>query len=83
MPTFIRVEAKDSGDQFDVADSAYDPQIHKKVNASSRWPDLEGDTARPRPALYRTSKGLVTVDGDPAEETQAGSPATTPKGTDR
>ncbi len=79
MPHFIRVEAKESGDQFHVAASAFDPDIHKKVSASSRWPDLEGDTARPGPVLYRTKKGLVTADGDPAEPTLAGSPATPTK----
>ncbi len=83
MPTFIRVEAKDGSAQFDVADTAYDPAMHNKVNASKRWPDLEGLTARPRAPLYRTSKGLVTADGDPAEETQAGPPATPVKGTDQ
>ncbi len=79
MHHFIRVEGKDTGDQFDVALSAFDPEIHRKVSASSRWPDLVGDTARPRPALYRTKKGLVTADGDPVEELTAGSAATPTK----
>ncbi len=84
MPTWIRVEDKSTGHQFDIAEQAFDQDAHKKVNASKRWPDLAEDNARPRPALYRTSKGMVTADGEPAdEETQAGSPATTAKGTDR
>ncbi len=82
MP-WIRVEDKDTGHQYDIAEQAFDSTVHRKVGAQKRWPDLVDDTDRPRPALYKTSKGLVTADGDPADEDQAGSPATTPKGTDR
>lgn len=62
MPTFIRVEDRDTGHQYDVDERAFDPELHKKVNAPSRWPDLSGDGALPRPALVRTD-----LAGQPAD----------------
>lgn len=56
MPTFIRVEDRDTGHQYDVDERAFDPDLHTKVNAPARWPNLTGDGARPRPALPRTDK---------------------------
>lgn len=52
MPTFIRVRAKDTGDEFDVAAGAYDPETMTKLNASKQYPD----TSAPRAAKYRTDK---------------------------
>ena len=69
--TWIRVTDKDSGHQYDVAEQAFDEDIHSKVNAAKQWPDLVEETDRPRPALYRTDKaGRSTA-------SPAGSPAST------
>lgn len=76
MPEFIRVESKDDGSQFDVAPSAFNPDAHRKVDAPAQWPDLSGETARPRPALYRTDKAGSAA---ATRKTEAGSPAPTPK----
>ncbi len=54
--TWIRVTDKDTGAQYDVAEQAFDPDIHSKVAASAQWPDLVEETDRPRPALLRTDK---------------------------
>lgn len=54
--TWIRVTDKETGHQFDVAEQAFDPDIHSKVNAPAQWPDLVEETDRPRPALLRTDK---------------------------
>lgn len=54
--TWIRVTDKETGHQFDVAEQAFDPDIHTKVAASAQWPDLVEETDRPRPALLRTDK---------------------------
>lgn len=54
--TWIRVEDKSTGHQFDLAERAFDPEVHKKVNAPAQWPDLVEETDRPRPPLYRTDK---------------------------
>lgn len=56
MPTFIRVEDRGTGDQYDVDAAAFDETLHKKVNAPAQWPDLTGEGARPRPALLKADQ---------------------------
>lgn len=62
MPTFIRVEDRETGHQYDVDARTFDPELHTKVNAPVRWPDLIGEGVRPRPALTR-----IDLAGLPAE----------------
>jgi len=75
--TWIRVTDKETGHAYDVAEQAFDPDIHSKVNASTQWPDLVEETDRPRPPIHRTDKA-----GRSAAPRTAGSPAST-EGNDR
>lgn len=65
MPRFTRVRDRDTGHEYDVPPSAFDPDVHVKVNAPSRYPDLSGPGARPRPAKHRTDKA-----GQPATQNE-------------
>lgn len=56
MPTFVRVEDKETGAQYDVDSTAFRKEIHTRLNDREQWPDVTGDGARPRPAVIRTTK---------------------------
>lgn len=60
---WIRVRDKDVGHEFDVAPSAFDPEVHALVK-SAAYPDLRGDTAQSRPAKFRTDKAGQPVNTD-------------------
>lgn len=60
MPTFVRVQARDTGHQYDVDERAFDPEIHVKVNKPAQYPNLSGPGARPRPM-----KAHITKAGQP------------------
>lgn len=55
-PRWVRVRDKDTGHEYDIAPSVFDPAAHTRLNAPVAYPDLYGDTARPRPAKHRTDK---------------------------
>lgn len=65
LAAWVRVRDRSTGYEYDVAGSAFDHEMHVKVNKPANWPDLHGDLARPRPALTRT-----TLAGSPATETK-------------
>ena len=52
----IRVRDKETGHEYDLPETAFDPDIWAKVAKPSQWPDLaEGQLARP-PLLYVGSR---------------------------
>lgn len=56
MPTtFIRVRDRETGAEYDVADVAFNPDVHVKVNSPKMWPDLTGDRVSGRLATYPTA----------------------------
>lgn len=61
VPAWVRVRDRDTGHEYDVAGTAFDAELHTKVNASKQYPDLYGPGARPRPAKHR-----VDLAGQPA-----------------
>lgn len=54
MPTWVRVKDRATGHEYDVAESAFNPDAHVKVNKPAQYPDLSGPYARPRPAKHNT-----------------------------
>lgn len=56
MTTWVRVRDRDTGHEYDVAESAFRPEVHVKVNKPAQYPDLSGPAARPRPAKHSTDK---------------------------
>lgn len=58
MPDFIRVRDKSTDIEIDVTPRhlAAFPDSFTKVNSPTRYPDLSGPSARPRPATTRTDK---------------------------
>lgn len=55
MPTWVRVKDKSTGHEYDVAESALDPEVHTRLS-SRKYPDVSGPYARPRPAKHNTTK---------------------------
>lgn len=77
MVTFIRVRDRETGHEFDIAETAYRESKHIKVNAPKQYPPLTSDDVRrvtARPAKHRTDKAgdLDEAAGDDqTEETSA------------
>lgn len=55
MTTFVRVEDKTTGHQYDLPKTAVDPEAHELLN-SPEFPDLTGPQARPRPPVHNEKK---------------------------
>lgn len=55
MPTWIRVRDRATGHEYDVADSAFNPDAHERLS-KSQFPNVSGLYARSRPAKHRTDK---------------------------
>jgi hypothetical protein len=72
VTTFIRVTDNDTGHQYDIAESAFDETLHKKLD-DPEYPDLSGDNARPRPPVHAAPS--KTAAKSAAATTKAGTPA--------
>lgn len=63
MPDFIRVRDKDTGHEYDVADSAIDPKAHEILKD---YPP--NDTGLPRPAKHRVNAKAAKSAANTPEE---------------
>ncbi len=53
--TWVRVRDKTTGHEYDVRESALDPNAHEKLE-SKDYPDLTGELDAPRPTKHRVMK---------------------------
>lgn len=56
MTTWVRVKDRSTGHEYDVAESAFRPEAHVRVNKPAQYPDLSGAGHRPRRAKHNTDK---------------------------